>query len=74
MRPERSKKCFGDHPPTHTPLPLSEGLDPALVNIKSLILVSAQQDGKTVLCDKRDEAVTYGFCRDLHLTLMFSGL
>ena len=27
-----------------------------------------------LLCDKRDRAITYGFCRDLHLTLVFSGL
>ena len=33
-----------------------------------------QQDGKTLVCDKRDRAITYVFRRDLHLTLMFSGL
>ena len=26
------------------------------------------------MCDKRDRTITYVFCRDLHLTLMFSGL
>ena len=24
------------------------------------------------VCDKRDRAITYVFCRDLHLALMFS--
>ena len=33
-----------------------------------------QKDGKMLECDKRDRAITYVFCRDLHLTLMFSGL
>ena len=23
-------------------------------------------DGKTLMCDKRDRAITYVFCRDLH--------
>ena len=27
-----------------------------------------------LMCDKRDRAITYVFRRDLHLTLMFSGL
>ena len=27
-----------------------------------------------LVCDKRDRAITYVFCRDLYLTLMFSGL
>ena len=26
------------------------------------------------MCDKRDRAVTFVFCGDLHLTVMFSGL
>ena len=26
------------------------------------------------MCDKRDKAITCGFCRDLHLTPRFSGL
>ena len=26
------------------------------------------------MCDKRDKAISYVFCRDLHLTSMFSGL
>ena len=26
------------------------------------------------MCDKRDKAISYLFCRDLHLTSMFSGL
>ena len=34
----------------------------------------AEVDGKTLVCDKRDRAITYVFCRDLHFTLMFSGL
>ena len=33
-----------------------------------------QQDGRTLLCDKRDKAISSVFCRDLHLTSMFSGL
>ena len=33
-----------------------------------------QQDDKTFVHDKRDRAITYVFPRDLHLTLMFSGL
>ena len=46
-----------------------------------LILVSlrnrtagSQEDGRTLVCDKRDKAISYVFCRDLHLTSMFSGL
>ena len=31
-----------------------------------------QQDDKT--CDKRDKAITCVLCRDLHITLMFSGV
>ena len=27
-----------------------------------------------LVCDKRDRAITYVFCCDLHLTFMFSGL
>ena len=27
-----------------------------------------------LVCDKRDIAITCEFCRDLHLTFMFSGL
>ena len=27
-----------------------------------------------LVCDKRDKAISYVFCRDLHLTSMFSGL
>ena len=33
-----------------------------------------EEEGKTFVCDKHDRAVTYVFFRDLHLTLMFSGL
>ena len=32
-----------------------------------------EEDGKTPVCDKRDRAITCVFCRDLHLTPMFSG-
>ena len=32
------------------------------------------EDGKTLVCDTRDRAITWEFCRDLHLTLVFSGL
>ena len=32
-----------------------------------------EEDGKTAVCDKRDKAITCGFCRDLHLTPRFSG-
>ena len=31
-----------------------------------------EDDGKTLVCDKRDRAVTCVFCRDRHLTPMFS--
>ena len=30
--------------------------------------------GVTLVCDKRDKAISNVFCRDLHLTSMFSGL
>ena len=30
-----------------------------------------EEDGKTLVCDKRDRAVTCVFCCDLHLTLLF---
>ena len=36
-----------------------------------------EEDGKPLLCDKRDRAITCGPCvfrRDLHLTLLCSGL
>ena len=33
-----------------------------------------EEDGKTLVGDKRDRAITCAFCRDLHLTLMFCGL
>ena len=35
-----------------------------------------EEDGKTLVCDNCDRAITYRyvFCRDRHLTLMFSGL
>ena len=33
-----------------------------------------EEDGKTLVCDKRDRAITCAFCRDLHLTLMFCGV
>ena len=33
-----------------------------------------QKDGKMLVCDQRDRAITSGFWRDLHLALMFSGL
>ena len=33
-----------------------------------------EEDGKTFMCQKRDKAITRVFCRDLHLTLMFTGL
>ena len=32
-----------------------------------------EEDGKTFVYDKRDRAITYAFCRDRHLTLLFSG-
>ena len=35
---------------------------------------AGKKDGKTLVCDKRDRAISYVFCRDLHLTLIFSGL
>ena len=27
-----------------------------------------EEDGKTLVCDKRDRAITYVFCRDLNLS------
>ena len=34
-----------------------------------------EEDGKTLVCDKRDRAITCVFCRDRSsLILMFSGL
>ena len=33
-----------------------------------------EEEGKTLVCDKRDRAISHLFCRDLHLTSMFSGL
>ena len=33
-----------------------------------------EEDGRTLVCDKRGKAISYVFCRDLHLTSMFSGL
>ena len=33
-----------------------------------------EEDGKTLVSDKSCVAIIYVFCRDLHLTLMFSGL
>ena len=46
---------------------------------EKLIIVYAigrqeEDNGKTFVCDKRDRAITCVFCRDLHLTLWFSGL
>ena len=32
-----------------------------------------EEDGKMFVCDKRDRAITYMLCRDLHSALMFSG-
>ena len=32
-----------------------------------------EEDGKTLVCDKRDRGINCEFCRDLHLSLMFSG-
>ena len=32
-----------------------------------------EEDGKTLVCDKRDRAITCVFCRNLQFTLMFSG-
>ena len=33
-----------------------------------------EEDGRTLVCDKRDKAISYVFCRDVHLTSMYSGL
>ena len=35
---------------------------------------AGKKDGKTLVYDKRDRTISYVFCRDLHLTLIFSGL
>ena len=32
------------------------------------------EDGKVLTCDKCGRAITYMFCRDLYLTVIFSGL
>ena len=45
-----------------------------------MILVSVRtewqeyEDGKTLVCGKRDRAITFQFCHDLHSPLIFSGL
>ena len=33
-----------------------------------------EEEGKTLVRDKRDRGIACVFCRDLHLTLIFSGL
>ena len=33
-----------------------------------------EEEGKTLVCDKRDKTLTCILCRDLHLALNFSGL
>ena len=33
-----------------------------------------EQDSRMFVCDKRDRAFTFVFCRDLRLPLVFSGL
>ena len=33
-----------------------------------------EEEGKTLVCDKRDNAITCILCRDLHLALIFCGL
>ena len=33
-----------------------------------------EEDGKTLVCDKHDRAITCVLCRDPHKTLIFSGL
>ena len=33
-----------------------------------------EEDGKTLVCDKRHRAITWEFCRGLPLSLIFSGL
>lgn len=33
-----------------------------------------RRDDKTLVCDKRDNAIACVLCRDLHITLMFSGV
>ena len=33
-----------------------------------------EEDGKRLVCDKRDRAINCVFCRDLHFTLTFFGL
>ena len=45
-----------------------------------MILVSVRtewqeyEDGKTLVCGKRDRAITFQFCHDLHSPSIFSGL
>ena len=34
----------------------------------------SKKDGKTLVCDKRDRAITCVFCLDFHLKLKFCGL
>ena len=33
-----------------------------------------RRERQTLVCDKCDKAIISAFCRDLHLTLLFSGL
>jgi len=50
---------------------------PIWPTLVSLIYATGRQeeaDAKTLVCDKPDIAISCEFCRDLHLTTMFSGL
>ena len=53
---------------------------PTLAGRFRVIIVSLRnrttekEEGRTLVCDKRDKAISCVFCRDLHLTSMFSGL
>ena len=37
-------------------------------------LKGSQENGKTLVCDKREKAISFELCRDPYLTLIFSGL
>ena len=52
-----------------TLITLRNSLDSRLVIDKRVYATGDEEDSKTLV---RDEAITYVFCRDIHLTLMFS--
>ena len=49
-----------------------EGYKQILVSLRNR--TAGEEDGKTLVRDKRDRAITWECCRGLPLSLMFSGL